>query len=105
MEAIKKEIRDWSRYALEVPNPDFNNLPACPYAQAAWQENKVEIIFKEENSYQSVFDTLKNWSDNKDLVIVVDTFFIENDDSFHHYLDRINKCICLLYTSPSPRDS
>ena len=45
MEAIKKEIRDWSRYALEVPNPDFNNLPACPYAQAAWQEDKVEIIF------------------------------------------------------------
>ena len=44
---IKKEIRDWSRHALEVPNPDFNNLPPCPYAQAAWQEDKVEIVFKE----------------------------------------------------------
>ena len=93
MEDIKKEIRDWSRHALEVPNPDFNNLPPCPYAQAAWQEDKVEIVFKEENSYKLVFDTLKNFNDNKDLVIVVDTYFIEHEDAFHNYLDRINKCI------------
>ena len=40
-----------------------------------------------------MFDTLKNFNDNKDLVIVVDTYFIEHEDAFHNYLDRINKCI------------
>ena len=93
MEAIKKEIRDWSRYALEVPNPDFNNLPACPYAQAAWQEDKVEIIFKDSMSYGILSDTLKNWNEDKDLVIIVDTDFIKIEERFHKYHDIINKRI------------
>ena len=93
MEEIKKEIRDWSKHALEAPNPDFNNLPACPYAQAAWKDNKVDIVFKKDRSYGILSDTLENWNENKDLVIIVDTEFIQIEDRFHKYHDLINKRI------------
>jgi hypothetical protein len=33
---IYNEIREWSRTLLEKKNPEFNGLPACPYAKAAW---------------------------------------------------------------------
>ena len=46
-EGIKKEIRQWSKHALEIPNSEFNNLPACPYAKAAWKDDKVDVVFKE----------------------------------------------------------
>lgn len=90
---ISEEIRAWSKHSLESPNPDFNNLPACPYAKTAWQDEKVDIVFKADDDYQIVFDALFNWSDTKDLVIVVDTSFIEDADHFHKYLDDVNECI------------
>ena len=43
---IVQEIKEWSKHTLEVSNPEFNDLPPCPYAKAAWQENKVDIVFK-----------------------------------------------------------
>jgi len=90
---IKKEIRQWSKHALEIPNPEFNGLPACPYAKAAWKDDKVDIVFKETDDYSIVFDTILNWDDTKELVIVADTSFIEVEDEFHKYLDDINECI------------
>ncbi len=92
-EGIKKEIRQWSKHALEIPNSEFNNLPACPYAKAAWKDDKVDVVFKETDNYSVVFDAILNWDDTKELVIVADTSFIEVEDEFHKYLDDINECI------------
>jgi|TARA_R110000823_G_scaffold249369_1_gene372772 hypothetical protein len=92
-EGIKKEIRQWSKHALEIPNSEFNNLPACPYAKAAWKDDKVDVVFKETDDYSVVFDAILNWDDTKELVIVADTSFIEVEDEFHKYLDDINECI------------
>ena len=75
---IVEEIKEWSKHTLEVSNPEFNNLPPCPYAKAAWQESKVDIVFKfEAEDYKKLYMALHNWDDRKDLVIIADTEFIE----------------------------
>ena len=48
---ICQEIMAWSEHTLQKPNPFYNNLPSCPYAQKAWQENKVAILFKYGDNY------------------------------------------------------
>lgn len=42
--SIPLEIRAWSRHCLETPNEYFAGLPACPYAQAAWERGEVSVI-------------------------------------------------------------
>jgi hypothetical protein len=91
---IVKEIRDWSKYALETSSPDFNNLPPCPYAKAAWQENKVDILFKtDEEDYKALYKALTEWDDSKELVIIADTEFEEDPDKFHYFVDSLNEVI------------
>jgi len=92
--AIAKEIRDWSSYALEVARPEFNGLPACPYAKAAWQDNKVDVVFKfEKEDYKRLYMALHNWDDSKELVIIADTAFIEDPEEFHEFVDNVNEAI------------
>lgn len=91
---IIKEIKEWSKYALEVSNPDFNNLPPCPYAKAAWKEDKVDVVFEtSRESYQVLYATLSDWKDKKELVIVVDTEFVEDPNEFHQFVDNLNEAI------------
>jgi len=42
--SVPLEIRAWSRHCLETPNEHFAGLPACPYAQAAWERGEVSVI-------------------------------------------------------------
>ena len=90
---IVTEIKSWSKHVLEPRNSEFNDIPACPYAKAAWEDNKVEVVFKEDKSYGLLSNTLKNWNEDKDLVIIVDTEFIKRENRFHKYNDIINKRI------------
>lgn len=93
-EKIKNEIRSWSREQLEPPNPDFNNIPACPYAKKAWEDRKVIFDFKTKSYDTSiVYKYLENWDDSLDLVIVVDTAFLEDTEDFHDHIDFINENI------------
>ena len=90
---ICEEIIAWSEHTLQKPNPFYNNLPACPYAQKAWQENKVAILFKYEDSYQCLYSTISQWEDVFDLCIIVDMDFERDPDRFHSYLDDLNTAI------------
>ena len=47
---VCEEIRAWSSYALEKPNSNYNDFPACPFAAKAWADRKVDIQFKHEVS-------------------------------------------------------
>ena len=89
---ICDEIRAWSAYALEKPNPFFNNLPACPYAKKAWAENRVAIIFKYGGN-QALYSTLDGFNDAFDVVILVDRNYSDDPDGFHDYLDQVNEAI------------
>ncbi len=90
---ICEEIIAWSEHTLQKPNPFYNNLPACPYAQKAWQENKVAILFKYEDSYQCLYSTISQWEDVFDLCVIVDMNFEKSSDAFHNYLDSLNDAI------------
>ena len=51
---IKDDIRSWSREVLEVANPALNGLPACPYAQEAWKQNKVSVVETEHIGIETI---------------------------------------------------
>ena len=89
---ILEEIRAWSAFALEKPNPYFNNLPSCPYAKKAWLDGKVGVIFKYGGS-QSLYNTIVNFNDEFDLIILVDTFYKRDAQTFHEELERLNEAI------------
>ena len=38
---LKKQVTEWIAKFLSKPNPAFNNLPICPYALQALQDNKI----------------------------------------------------------------
>lgn len=89
---ICDEIRAWSAYALEVPNPYFAGLPACPYAKAAWQNNRVHILFKRGGD-EFLANHLENFDDSFDLVIIANQDEDKSSDDYHDYLDQLNVAI------------
>jgi len=89
---ICDEIRAWSSYALEVPNPYFAGLPACPYARSAWQNDRVAIVFKYGGN-QALYSVLAAFDDSFDLVIVVNHHERQEPDVYHEYLDQLNTSI------------
>jgi len=90
---ICQEIMAWSEHTLQKPNPFYNNLPPCPYAQKAWKENKVAILFKYGDNLQCLYSTISQWDDAFELVIIVDMDFNSDADYFHEYLDTLNDAI------------
>ena len=90
---IYQEILAWSEHTLQKPNPYFNNLPACPYAKKAWSEGRVAVLFKSEDSYQTVYSTVSQFDDAFDLVIVVDLAYKKDPEEFHDYLEQMNEVI------------
>jgi hypothetical protein len=84
-EQICNEIREWSKFALEKPNKNYNNLPSCPFAKKAWVDKKVAFAFNEKQNYQIVHTLIENFNDNKDLIIVVDLMYEENDKWWNGY--------------------
>jgi len=72
--SIESDIRDWSRKVLEVPNDTLGGLPACPYAQQAWKQNKVRVIETNHLGIEAI--TQANLFDNTyDLVVVASYYF------------------------------
>ena len=91
-EKICEEIRAWSKHALEIPNSNLNNLPSCPYAKRAWSDNKVGFAFKRDQDYKIIHGIIANYNDNKDLMIVIDLDY-EDNEKFHKYLTFLNQII------------
>ena len=90
---IAEEIRAWSATVLEVENPFFNNLPPCPYAKKAWQDERVGFKFKYEKGYQELYSCLSQWEDTLDVLLVVDRNYDADPERFHDYLDELNEAI------------
>jgi len=90
---IVSEIRAWSKHALEKPNPFFNNLPACPYARAAWEKDMVGVSINYVPHKQALYTLVSAFPDPLDLCILVDLKYEKDPDNFHYYLDRVNEAI------------
>ena len=65
---VVAEIQRWSQDLLQIPSDHFGGLPPCPYAQAAWANNKVKVDF---GNVETVLHHVENWDDRNELVIVV----------------------------------
>jgi hypothetical protein len=90
---IVKELLQWSRDVLEKPNAYFNDLPPCPYAKQAWAEDRVAILFKYDNSYQTLYKCISEFDDGFDLAIIVDLADKKSAEDFHEYLYDLNTVI------------
>lgn len=90
---IKQELREWSRHTLESPSPFFNNLPACPYAKKAWDEDKIGFVFKTEDDNLSLYQTIAGFDDQFDVVMVIDFSYRKNPEEFEDFLHDLNEAI------------
>jgi hypothetical protein len=50
-EEIKKDVRKWSEFFLEIPNKHLGGFPACPFAKKTWKDDKVLVEVKEKNKW------------------------------------------------------
>lgn len=91
--AVVREMMEWSNVALNTPHPFFNGLPPCPYAKQAWLENKVAVLFKYEDNYQTLYSTISQFQDTFDVAIIVDMENKLDNEDFHTYLDGLNLAI------------
>lgn len=85
---IKDDIRSWSREVLEVPNPELNGLPACPYAKQAWKQNKVNVI--ETDSLVETVVKEADWFDNTYDLVIVASYKFPSIDFFDVYIEYLN---------------
>ena len=62
-QGIVHEILQWSKDVLETNSSFFGGLPPCPYAQKAWADHKVSIMFKYEPSFQVLYTCISQFDD------------------------------------------
>ena len=90
---IEAEIREWSSSIIEIPNPNFKNIPTCPYAKTAWEKNLVKIVFDHEGRDAKLLKYLSSYDDDYDLIIIVDTDYEEDQEAFHDSIGEVNELI------------
>ena len=81
--SVVKEIREWSKLALEKANENYNGFPPCPFAAKAWIDNKVDIQFKYDLSPEKFYSNISFYNDKYELVILVDFNYEPEPDRFH----------------------
>ena len=90
---IETEIREWSSNVIEMPNPNFKNIPTCPYAKAAWEKDLVKIVFDHDGRDEQLLKYISKYDDEYDLIIVVETDYDEDQEGFHNALAEVNSLI------------
>ena len=89
MTSIEADLRHWSKTVLEVPNKHLKGLPACPYAKAAWAQNKVKVI-EHDDIYAGVLTATDNfWKHDFELIIVA-SYRIPPFEEFDTWLNGVN---------------
>ena len=91
--SVIKELQDWALVGLSKPNEFFNGLPPCPYAQKAWAEEKVAVIFRYETSWQPLYSVISQYDDTFDIAVVVSFGVPEQPEDFHENLAGLNQAI------------
>ena len=91
--SVIKELQDWVVVGLSKPNKFFNGLPPCPYAQKAWAEKKVAVIFRYEANWQPLYSAISQYDDTFDIAVVVSFGVPEQAEDFHENLAGLNQAI------------
>ena len=88
-----QEIKAWSKHALEKPLDYFNGLPPCPYAEKAWEDNRVHCLIKDTDNKQVLYTTVSQFPNHLDIVLIIDKKYELEAKKFHEYLDSMNVAI------------
>ena len=86
---IKDDIRSWSQEVLEVANPALNGLPACPYAQEAWKQNKVTVVETDHIGIETILQA-NMFNTNKYELVVVASYKFPTPYQFTEFIGFLN---------------
>lgn len=69
---MESDIQNWIVERLSVSLPNFNNMPACPFAKQALVDQKIKIVSVTEHN--SIAETLKQyasaWPANIEVLVI-----------------------------------
>ena len=68
-DSLYQEIREWSKEVLEKPNPDYNNMPACPFAKFSWNKDKVHVMIGKGGDWEDLLNEIQNFDDTYDVIV------------------------------------
>jgi hypothetical protein len=69
-EQFRQEMEDWIINVVSLPNPLTGNFPPCPYAKAAWLNNRVSLRwFHGPELPELLMEQAKTWNDDFDMVL------------------------------------
>ncbi len=86
---IKADLRSWSQEVLEVANPALNGLPACPYAQKAWKENKVSVVETDHIGIETISQANKFENNDYELIIIA-SYKFPTPYQFTEFIEFLN---------------
>lgn len=88
---IAQEIRQWSAEILEQRSAAYGNMPPCPYARAAWLEQRVMVHVTADLS--SVVDIKACFPPTEDMIHVIawTDWDQMSPDEFTHWLSTQNQ--------------
>nr|SAQ71111.1 unknown [Aphanizomenon gracile NIVA-CYA 655] len=70
IEQFRQNIEDWMINVVSIPNPLTGNFPPCPYAKAAWLNNRVSLRwFHGSELPELLMEQRKRWNDDFEMVI------------------------------------
>lgn len=69
---MESDIRDWIVERLSVSLPNFNNLPACPFAKQALTDQKIKIVsVSNNNEFVEIMNQYATvWPKNIEVLII-----------------------------------
>ncbi len=90
-----RSLLQWAA-ALNVPRAATNHLPTCPYAQRAFDQGRVAIVFQTRfNGESDITRLINGWSDLFDVVLlVIDRASLSASDA-HALADKISDDVAL----------
>jgi len=71
LQDLHYNLNAWISKTLSIPNPIFNNMPACPYAKKAWTEDKVEVCAFDSWVDAYSFLVTKEWNFPEVEVVII----------------------------------
>ncbi|MFH7029568.1 MAG: hypothetical protein ACHBN1_30380 [Heteroscytonema crispum UTEX LB 1556] len=70
LEQFRQEMEDWIINVVSIPNPLTGNFPPCPYAKAAWLNNRVSLRwFHGPELPELLMEQIKTWNDDFEMVL------------------------------------
>jgi hypothetical protein len=70
LEQFRQEIEDWIINVVSIPNPLTGNFPPCPYAKAAWLNNRVSLRwFHGPELLELLMEQIKTWNDDFEMLL------------------------------------